>query len=94
MDYRSVNVSYVDPAMKDVLARIYLPSLFLDDKFKEYDAGPLLTLWSRLYQPVARYRVRNLFLLGTSVEDTLHDAHLLVSRARRWLAQRVRAPGG
>jgi len=89
MDYRSVNVSYVDPRMRDVLARVYLPSLFLDDKFQEYDAGPLLLLWARLYQPVARYRVRNLFLFGTCVEDTLHDVHLLASRVRRRLAQGV-----
>jgi anaerobic magnesium-protoporphyrin IX monomethyl ester cyclase len=61
IDYGAVNIGYVAPAMRKRVQRIYLPSLFLDRKFHEYNTRPWLRVLSDLYRPLARYRVRNRF---------------------------------
>ncbi len=61
IDYGASNIGYVSPAMRKRVQRIYLPSLFLDRKFHEYDTRPWLRVLSDLYRPMARYRIRNRF---------------------------------
>jgi len=62
VDYGATNIGYVPAAMRKRVRRLYLPSLFLDRKFHEYDTRPWLRVLSDLYRPVARYRVRKRML--------------------------------
>jgi len=62
IDYGASNIGYVPAAVRKRVERVYVPSLFLDRKFHEYDTRPWLRVLSDLYRPVARYRVRKRFL--------------------------------
>jgi len=61
VDYSAANIRYVEPAMRGRLERLYLPTLFLDRKFHEYNTRFWVRLLADLYRPLARYRVRRRF---------------------------------
>jgi len=61
VDYGVSNIRYLSPAMRERLERLYVPTLFVDRKFHEYNTRPWLRLLSDLYRPLARYRVRKRF---------------------------------
>lgn len=62
IDYGSTNIPYLSPALRGKLERLYLPTLFLDRKFHEYNTRAWLRFLSDLYRPVARFRVRRRML--------------------------------
>ncbi len=62
LDYGVTNIPYLNANMQRVLGRIYLPSLFIDRKFHEYNTSPLLRVLGDMYRPVARMRLRKMRL--------------------------------
>ena len=60
-DWNHVNVSYVDPSMKEVLNNLFLPGLFMDGKFEDYAVPWWVTLAARAYRPLARARMKSVF---------------------------------
>jgi radical SAM superfamily enzyme YgiQ (UPF0313 family) len=67
VDYGTTNIPYLKPSLRRSLNRLYLPTLFLDRKFHEYNTRSWLRVLSDFYRPIARYRVRRR-VLGLPVE--------------------------
>jgi len=61
IDYGASNTGYMPAAMRKRVERAYLPTLFLDRKFHEYDTRPWLRALSDVYRPLARLRLRRRF---------------------------------
>ena len=59
VDYGATNIDYVSRGMQEQLERLYLPSLFLDRKFHEYNTRSWLRILSDVYRPLARFRIKN-----------------------------------
>jgi radical SAM superfamily enzyme YgiQ (UPF0313 family) len=60
VDYGVNNIPYVDKEMQQILEHLYLPSLFIDRKFHEYDTSPLLRWIGDVYRPLARLRLKKM----------------------------------
>jgi radical SAM superfamily enzyme YgiQ (UPF0313 family) len=75
VDYGAVNFGGADVALRRAIERVYLPSLFMDDKFGEYSGSAAFKAAARLYRPVARARLAKKFL-GLPVEGTAYAAYV------------------
>ena len=75
VDYGTTNIRYLSSGMREQLARLYIPSLFLDRKFHEYNTRPWLRLFSDVYRPLARYRIRK-GVLGFPLEAWAARAYM------------------
>lgn len=62
---------------EEFLQSLYLTSLMVDRKAEEYSESRLMRLAARMYRPVARYRLKNLYF---------------GAMAERWVAQKMLAP--
>ncbi len=58
-EHHNVNVPYIKD--KEKFKRIYFSSIFLDNKFDEYNTSFLFKMFSRIYRPIARYRLKHQF---------------------------------
>jgi anaerobic magnesium-protoporphyrin IX monomethyl ester cyclase len=80
IDYGSVNLPFLDPAIRKTLERLYVPSLCIDRKFHEYNTSSLLRLALDLYRPLARLRVERMWL-GWPCETRLAGMYRTVRSA-------------
>jgi len=58
------NFSYISNGLKKILMTnlLYLAPLFVDSKFKEYELPKIIEFFALVYRPIARFRLRHLFL--------------------------------
>jgi radical SAM superfamily enzyme YgiQ (UPF0313 family) len=73
-EWSRLNVPWLDEEQRRRLESLYFYSLFLDRKYRHDLDSPQLQALARIYSPVARARVRNMFL----------DAPLEL-KLKRWL---------
>ncbi len=83
IDYGAVNIEGLDRRVRHILKRLYVPSLCIDRKFHEYNTSFLIRWFSDIYRPVARLRLKKMWL-GCAVEQRL--AHLYLA----WRAARIK----
>lgn len=80
IDYGSVNLPFLDPAIRKALERLYVPSLCIDRKFHEYNTAFLLRWALDLYRPLARLRLERMWL-GCACETRLANMYLAAHSA-------------
>ncbi|MBI4362306.1 MAG: B12-binding domain-containing radical SAM protein [Euryarchaeota archaeon] len=66
------NLPYLSPERRRMLENLYIASIFLDNKFKEYSGSAAVKALAALYRPLARFRVKHRFF-GLMVERYLRD---------------------
>ncbi|MBI5529321.1 MAG: B12-binding domain-containing radical SAM protein [Deltaproteobacteria bacterium] len=75
IDYGAVNFCGADAELRRAIARAYVPSLFIDDKFGEYSGSAAFQAAARLYRPIARARLSHRFL-GLPLEGAAYAAYV------------------
>lgn len=58
-EWENVNVPYIKD--KEKFSRMYFSSIFLDNKFSEYNTLSIVKALSMIYRPIARFRIKNQF---------------------------------
>jgi len=63
-NFRFSDVPYISDEIKKILKNnsLYLISFFVDEKLREYKTSKIIRLLALIYRPIARFRIRHLFL--------------------------------